>query len=584
MLNALVAFRDELPAVKEKKLSGDSGNFPDGFFRLNDLVLNDRKFKEISFKQCPYVFRDKDKCSVDALKEHLCDFDILELLKHTASDQIHVWLSNHSTNVNKSDTKDSMQSIMVDDASTAMKLYNSGQSLYCRAPLELEQNILPHMFDTLGIGLNGSSTDKYRRGEIELFFSRAGHKTDFHLDFQENFTIQLKGTKKWTFRNSSAVEPLRGCTPHFEVKQPNGTYSDVSELQLKVLRLGDPMFTSDQFRQDASVSDWVSDFSKQEVVLYPGDILYHPAGIWHKVEAEEDSISMNVSLMVASYAEVFCSGLQQLILEDSKYRAPVLGGSSSNREQAKLVIKSLLDTLPILLQKLQADDFIPLPCSVNSNESDKAASDKDDADEDDDSSLVNQSSSFQSYNTSPAIYVQHQIVSDSITRKILNRIDIRFRINPLALLINNDDLDRFMVCDKATTTVAGDDEEDVIYVCHFNYGNENFDSLLRQEVIIPSKYVHIAKVLGHLITNHQLSRKKYYLRNEELCGRKRRHSGDDDKSYEDMDDAWSKTECFSYIEFNTILKKDRNLMKHSDADVIKLLLAFVNAGVLTIKE
>jgi len=33
-----------------------------------------------------------------------------------------------------------------------------------------------------------------------------------------------------------------------------------------------------------------------EVTLYEGDILYHPAGIWHAVKCETDSISINFSM------------------------------------------------------------------------------------------------------------------------------------------------------------------------------------------------------------------------------------------------------------------------------------------------
>ena len=32
------------------------------------------------------------------------------------------------------------------------------------------------------------------------------------------------------------------------------------------------------------------------VTLNEGDILYHPAGIWHAVSSEEDSISINFSM------------------------------------------------------------------------------------------------------------------------------------------------------------------------------------------------------------------------------------------------------------------------------------------------
>ena len=43
-------------------------------------------------------------------------------------------------------------------------------------------------------------------------------------------------------------------------------------------------------------------------------------GIWHRVECEEDSISINISLIVSSYAEIFCSGLQQMLLEYPMFR------------------------------------------------------------------------------------------------------------------------------------------------------------------------------------------------------------------------------------------------------------------------
>lgn len=33
-----------------------------------------------------------------------------------------------------------------------------------------------------------------------------------------------------------------------------------------------------------------------EVTLHEGDILYHPAGIWHAVSCDDDSISINFSM------------------------------------------------------------------------------------------------------------------------------------------------------------------------------------------------------------------------------------------------------------------------------------------------
>ena len=41
----------------------------------------------------------------------------------------------------------------------------------------------------------------------------------------------------------------------------------------------------------------------ERVTLYEGDILYHPAGIWHAVESETDSISINFSMRCMRMAE-----------------------------------------------------------------------------------------------------------------------------------------------------------------------------------------------------------------------------------------------------------------------------------------
>ena len=190
---------------------------------------------------------------------------------------------------------------------------------------------------------------RFRRGEIETFFSRRGHVTDFHTDFQENLTIQLSGKKKWTFATSTAVAPLRGVTPHFSANQGK----DVAEQQLKAMKVTDAEFSVRQYQHQVlrateegnrSQAQLPYDSNKghresnpqsvgggikapevgvKEIVLSAGDVLYHPAGIWHKVECIEDSISINISLIGASYAEVFCCGLQQVILYTKTIGLPI---------------------------------------------------------------------------------------------------------------------------------------------------------------------------------------------------------------------------------------------------------------------
>lgn len=46
------------------------------------------------------------------------------------------------------------------------------------------------------------------------------------------------------------------------------------------------------------------------IVLEEGDILYHPAGIWHSVESEEDSISINLSSTGMRMGEFITQAIQ----------------------------------------------------------------------------------------------------------------------------------------------------------------------------------------------------------------------------------------------------------------------------------
>jgi hypothetical protein len=79
------------------------------------------------------------------------------------------------------------------------------------------------------------------------------------------------------------------------------------------------------------------------------------------VECEEDSISINISLIVSSYAEVFCSGLQQLLWENPMWRGPVIcGHGPMDKDSSSLQIAAILQQLPGLLRTLKPDDFLPV--------------------------------------------------------------------------------------------------------------------------------------------------------------------------------------------------------------------------------
>ena len=259
----------------------------------------------------------------------------------------------------------------------------------------------------LGLGQYESAND-LGRGEVELFCSVKGHLTDFHFDFQENFTIQVSGKKTWRLAASPVRHPLRGHTPHYDTPE-------VVEGQLKAARLSEGadgfQFAPDHLRRGAaaaasriantkhraggsssssggggrsssssssgsgSSSSSSSGSTRpnstgvaagedvptvQEVTLGPGDVLYFPAGMWHSVETVETGVSINVSLMAKTWAEVVCSGLQHLLWKSDDWRACVC---DSPARPADDVLGALLVDLGRRLQggQLAGADLLP-PC------------------------------------------------------------------------------------------------------------------------------------------------------------------------------------------------------------------------------
>lgn len=89
----------------------------------------------------------------------------------------------------------------------------------------------------------------------------------------ENFTLQLKGTKRWRLKPSSVKVPTRGCTPQWNAR--SGTNHEVvrsaAEQQAKLhaqhANDGAPFNTHPprEFFHDA-----------EEVTLKPGSVLYVP--------------------------------------------------------------------------------------------------------------------------------------------------------------------------------------------------------------------------------------------------------------------------------------------------------------------
>ena len=303
--------------------------------------------------------------------EGMYNLNTNELVRESSSDSVFVWLAAKTTSKNNNgDSKKRpvlVQSIELPDADTALALHQStgAHALYCRAPPPVEQVLVSKLLRETGMGCgqydpSGESMTSLARGEVEMFItSQAGGITDWHYDFQENFTLQLSGVKRWTLRKGTVTHPLRACTPHYKAPE-------VVENQLKAARLSAPEFVFDQPTVAGGATSSQQGFNAEgpteTVTLHPGDAFYFPAGMWHKIEVLEPGVSINVSLMATNYATVTCQALQHLLLQKDEWRQvlvhnPSAAASNNTNDNNALNVlehlKGLLKELPGIIEEFE---------------------------------------------------------------------------------------------------------------------------------------------------------------------------------------------------------------------------------------
>ena len=130
------------------------------------------------------------------------------------------------------------------------------------------------------------------------------------------------------------------------------------EQQLKVHRLQLPAFGEGGASKTLPQSP--SDYDTVE--LGPGDTLYHPAGIWHQVEATEDSISINFSLLGTSLADFTADAVRHLLWTASPLRSTVV---VQGYKDARQHVAEKLAAAKALVTALQPEQLLP-PCVLPS--------------------------------------------------------------------------------------------------------------------------------------------------------------------------------------------------------------------------
>mmetsp|Transcript_8009 Transcript_8009/g.14842 ORF Transcript_8009/g.14842 Transcript_8009/m.14842 type:complete len:664 (+) Transcript_8009:169-2160(+) len=292
-----------------------------------------KDFLDHTWNKRAYAVLNAPPRRVESLaKEHLFGLDVRQLIEATASPNVFAWMKQGSSN------KISSIELSEDAAYTC---YKCGASLYFRAPQDIGDALVAGISEGLKLGFAGRYPSGELRGEVETFVSRKGHVTDWHFDYMHNFTVQLRGTKRWRFCSTNSIlNPIRGCTPHYD-----GV--DNLEQQIKVHRLANPAFTS---RMRTRMKN------HETVTLTPGSAMYFPAGMWHKVECTEDSISINISLMPTSWSDVVSEGLRQMMWREKAWREAI---HNLSYKQARSKLHGLLYNLKQLVRKLTVDDLLP---------------------------------------------------------------------------------------------------------------------------------------------------------------------------------------------------------------------------------
>lgn len=272
------------------------------------------------------------------IQDGMFDLDTESILRETSSDNVFVWLKSG----------EHVKSIEVDDPSSAHALHLAGHATYCRASPDVEQPLVASMLRGTGLGCgqydpSGTKVTTLGRGEVEVFIGTDGHYTNWHTDFQENFTLQLSGVKRWRLKQGTVKHPISGCTPHY-------ASPETVEFQLKTARLSNPDF---QFGwpTEEMLNNSIGDV--KDVVMKPGDMLYFPAGMWHCVETIEPGVAINVSLMATNYASMVSSAIQHILLKEDRWREAVVDNSLDGGPNCAVSkLNSLLQELPEIISNV----------------------------------------------------------------------------------------------------------------------------------------------------------------------------------------------------------------------------------------
>lgn len=159
-----------------------------------------------------------------------------------------------------------------------------------------------------------------------------------HFDHDFNFTLQLRGRKRWLIAENRHVRsPTRGYN-----------VLDHAQALPEELALYSPPRLPAAMPRNATT-----------VELEPGSVMFLPRGYWHTTHTHEESLALVFVLAPPTWGDVVLEQLRRELLKDERWRmhASGLWGEPSLRAEAQRQLASLLEQLPGAASRLQLQDF-----------------------------------------------------------------------------------------------------------------------------------------------------------------------------------------------------------------------------------
>ena len=437
---------------------------------------------------------------LNELKKDLYNFDIKKLL-YNSSNCI-VWMKDIKSK--------QMQYINTPSGSIAYNCYKSGHNIYFNPSLDIQQKYIKYLCSSLGANFSAN----IHGGDLEIFAVYQKHITPWHFDAQENFTIQLTGYKKWTLIKAPLLDPITNYHPlssNYQAKKNNFLINNLCHHHHH--KQSSSLFYQHFINEDDQYVYLKNDIklSKITFILRPGSTLYIPAGYYHYVECDQQSLSMNFSIDCTRYIDLFLNRFKVMLWQDSLWRKRICLSTELglNHEQAQPFnhakaierianqqFQQLLNTLPLKLSKLTSSDFLP-SLQFTSNKQDVS------------NYLVIALTSATTTNDQDMHGINDAMIqANHVNLQLDDQSHVYIKKNPFTSFIEVKNSPSFInkQFDDNPEKENPDQDEMMIYMIHHGFGKDNNPLQYDHEITLKVMDKRIGYVLNDVIKNIEYHR------------------------------------------------------------------------------